>query len=226
MHWFAQTTAPWTLFGIIVVSALGALVMCLLVFRYGFPTDEPWSRDAVLITRVGHAFAGACFVISMLLVIVLIAPSLRPVPPPVSPTAAVAPSDLEHLRLKLAATEAQLAGTDGRLNAAAAEAEAERNRLADLESRLRAAERSLHRSTEDAARALAATKQFNARPPSPPPGRGCHVASARDGASDHDAGTRGRTGRWAARRWAATWRGGQGDRIARRTDPTSAESRS
>ena len=35
MHAFAHP-APWALLGIIVTSALGALVMCLLVLAYGF----------------------------------------------------------------------------------------------------------------------------------------------------------------------------------------------
>jgi hypothetical protein len=61
MQTFAQTLATWALPGIMLVSALGALVMCLLVFRYGLPASDPdapqtsGSPDAALITRAGPA---------------------------------------------------------------------------------------------------------------------------------------------------------------------------
>jgi hypothetical protein len=165
MDWFAQTTAPWALFGIILVSALGALTMCLLVFRYGLPHAEEdlaaSSRHTVLITRVGHALAGACFAIAILLAIV-VAASTRPMPVSVPPASSVELSDLEDLRVKVAATETQLTSAEARLSVTAAEAEAERSRVADLESRVRAAEGSLRRVTEDTARALATASRLSA----------------------------------------------------------------
>src|SRR5436190_23246572 len=49
----------------ILASALGALVMCLLVLRYGFmpilETNPARADRDLLVTRLGHAAAGVCF---------------------------------------------------------------------------------------------------------------------------------------------------------------------
>ena len=70
----------------ILASALGALVMCLLVLRYGFipiPETNPARADRdLLVTRLGHAFAGVCFAASAILAVVYIARA------PVQPVAA------------------------------------------------------------------------------------------------------------------------------------------
>ena len=63
MQWIAQ----FALAASIVASVMGALVMALLVFRYGFTIPAPSDVGAgptptdVLVTRVGHAIAGMCF---------------------------------------------------------------------------------------------------------------------------------------------------------------------
>jgi hypothetical protein len=70
---------------VIFTSAAGALVMCLLVFKYGFAPspDEPPSAAArrVLITRLGHALAGTCFATAAILGVVALA-ELSGVAPP------------------------------------------------------------------------------------------------------------------------------------------------
>lgn len=70
---------------VIFTSAAGALVMCLLVFKYGFTPspDEPPSAAArrVLITRLGHALAGTCFATVAILAVVALA-ELSGVAPP------------------------------------------------------------------------------------------------------------------------------------------------
>lgn len=80
---------------IIVLSALGALVMCLLVLRFGFPApgDEPAEQGPrrLLLTRLGHAFAAACFAVSAMLAVVVLAeraPARAAVAPPPDPLAA------------------------------------------------------------------------------------------------------------------------------------------
>src|SRR5919206_357754 len=72
----------------VLASALGALIMCLLVLRSGFSLDQDF-----LITRLGHAMAGVCFATTAILCAVLIATPAREsiVPPPAS-TPSPAPS--------------------------------------------------------------------------------------------------------------------------------------
>ncbi|HUF91450.1 MAG TPA: hypothetical protein VMR23_03680, partial [Candidatus Limnocylindria bacterium] len=70
---------------VIFTSAAGALVMCALVFKYGFTPspDELPSAAArrVLITRLGHALAGTCFATAAILAVVTLA-DLSGVAPP------------------------------------------------------------------------------------------------------------------------------------------------
>src|SRR5204863_425149 len=71
----------------ILASALGALVMCLLVLRYGFmpilETNPARADRDLLVTRLGHAAAGVCFATSAILAVVYIARA------PVQPAAAM-----------------------------------------------------------------------------------------------------------------------------------------
>src|SRR5689334_428718 len=64
----------------IAASAVGALVMCLLVARYGLVSASEEDRGrALLITRFGHALAGVCFAATGILAIVaLISPTREP----------------------------------------------------------------------------------------------------------------------------------------------------
>src|SRR5919109_220367 len=55
----------------IVASAVGALVMCLLVARYGLrPKSAQDDERGLLATRFGHALAGVCFAATGILAIV------------------------------------------------------------------------------------------------------------------------------------------------------------
>lgn len=68
----------------IFASALGALIMCLLVLRDGFSpiSSDPTRADHdVLITRLGDAVAGTCFATTAILATVLVART--PAAPPV-----------------------------------------------------------------------------------------------------------------------------------------------
>lgn len=84
----------------IVTSALGAFMLCLLVFRYGFaPPDEEAPDERYrrhLVTRLGHAAGAVCFAISAgLAAIVLGAPTHVESQAPV---ATVPPAELATLR--------------------------------------------------------------------------------------------------------------------------------
>lgn len=109
----------------IVASALGALVMCLLVARYGL--THSGGDDAgrgFLVTRFGHAFAGVCFAATGILSLVaLVAPTREP---RAAPTTIV---KVEPDR-----------GAEARLQALAAEVKAIATRLEKAEARMTQAE--------------------------------------------------------------------------------------
>jgi hypothetical protein len=66
-----QPVAQYLLTGSIVASALGGLVLCLVVVRYGFPVPEDETPDEaqrrLFLTRLGHAVAAFCFAVTALL---------------------------------------------------------------------------------------------------------------------------------------------------------------
>jgi len=148
MHSMSQYALAASIFA----SVTGALVMCVLVFRYGFtvpaPSDEAGSTPTdVLVTRVGHAVAGVCSAATAVLAIVglsLRSPERTPVPAPAvaaqaltppQPVAAVEPAapagegspwrlegEVEALELRLAEAESKLARLDGEIRAKTARA--------------------------------------------------------------------------------------------------------
>jgi len=68
MPQFAQVS----LAAALLLSALGAVIVCALVILYGFtgPEDEPPIRAAhrVMLTRIGHALATTCFAATAILI--------------------------------------------------------------------------------------------------------------------------------------------------------------
>jgi hypothetical protein len=59
--------AAWLLGGAIVASAVGALVVCVLVFKYEFSTEGGEAHDGSIrrsVSRLGHGVAAACFVLA------------------------------------------------------------------------------------------------------------------------------------------------------------------
>src|SRR5438876_1151646 len=65
----------------VLASVLGALIMCALVWKYGFPSSaEDFTERRLLITRVGHAIAGACFATTGVLAIVALSLGARAAP--------------------------------------------------------------------------------------------------------------------------------------------------
>ena len=63
--------AHYTLMGNVVACVLGALVLAIVAYRYGFssPLDEPSeiSVRRVVFSRLAHAVAAACFAIAAML---------------------------------------------------------------------------------------------------------------------------------------------------------------
>lgn len=100
---------------IIVVTTLGAIVMCALVLAYGFAQEteeEPEERlRRLFVTRLGHAFAAACFALAAVLGSVV----LLQRPPGTTATAPPAPrSDAEtaELRREVETLRARVAETE------------------------------------------------------------------------------------------------------------------
>jgi hypothetical protein len=91
MALFAQYALP----GIIVLSALGAIIMCLLVVRYGLVPDVDGDEDLEevehrqVVTRLGYAAAAACF--ACVAILAVIAMAARTAPPVSAGAQAAAP---------------------------------------------------------------------------------------------------------------------------------------
>jgi len=107
MHPIAHATIAAT----VITSALGAFVLCLLVFRYGFEPAEEESLEAkhrrYFVTRLGHAAGAVFFAITAGLAGIALglpAPKVAEAPRPADRVAFAPAQDLatlreEHLRL-------------------------------------------------------------------------------------------------------------------------------
>src|ERR1700704_5431804 len=65
-----QTFAQFALPGTILASAIGAVVLCVVLLLYGFksePDDERAPMRRLLLTRLGYALAAACFAVALML---------------------------------------------------------------------------------------------------------------------------------------------------------------
>jgi hypothetical protein len=164
----------------IFASALGALIMCLLVLRDGFSpiSHDPARADRdVLVTRLGHAVAGACFATTAILATVLVArtPAVRVV--------TAAPDQRVTERLTVLDRERQALGEQVTALGASVQAmreqvgtvgggvESMRARLDQTESRVAKAEAGLQRLSDEVAQAIARARQVErpvaARPAAP-----------------------------------------------------------
>ena len=112
--------ARYALPGIIVLTSVGAFLMCLLVIRYGFGGREMETDDdarGLVMIRAGHAVAGVCFAGAALLAVVALPALSRPPAPPAAkaappeptlPTAALDEQAQEIARLRDALHQTQL----------------------------------------------------------------------------------------------------------------------
>jgi hypothetical protein len=110
--------AHYTLMGNVVACVIGALVLAIVAYRYGFasPLDEPSkiSVRRVVFSRLAHAVAAACFAIAAMLGIMTlwIATSVpvRPASPPSG--ARTAEELLRDVDERLRATQRAMAEVD------------------------------------------------------------------------------------------------------------------
>ncbi len=117
-----QTFAHYALPAAIAASALGAIVLCLVLLLYGFATaadDEPrFPSRRLFVIRIGHALAATCFAaVVMLTVIAYLDERRAPVVPPLS--VAAAPGDGAALAARLSALEQQLGAIEQRASGTA-----------------------------------------------------------------------------------------------------------
>jgi len=158
----------------IAASAVGALVMCLLVARYGLVSASEEDRGrALLITRFGHALAGVCFAATGILAIVaLISPTREPrsAPPTVVKVEPdrVAEARLQALAADVKALMARLDQAEARMTMADTAA----RRLGDEVGSIDARSKQLERTVAALPRRVVASepppKETKAAPAPPP----------------------------------------------------------
>ena len=148
----------------IFASALGALIMCLLVMRAGFPSlsaDPARVDQDLLITRVGHAAAGVCFAITAIIATILIARMpVRPVVAASDPNVNARIAALDHERQALgdqvAALQATVRGLREQIGTLDGGAQTTHTRIEQTEARVAKTEERL--ANADAALARAQTE--------------------------------------------------------------------
>jgi hypothetical protein len=170
-------SAPATLAISAALSALGAVVLCLLIAFYGLtPASEPSPRRASrrrLITGIGHAVAATCFAATTILIAVVLVQPLRFAPAPPRDDARVPAlgarlagqeSRLTDYESRLAGQESQLTGHESRLAGQESRLTGHESKLAGQQSRLAEAEARLQ-AIDDAVRRTAARQVHPAEPP-------------------------------------------------------------
>jgi hypothetical protein len=114
----------------VALSAIGAVVLCMLVVAYGFtPAGEESPLAAsrrLLLTRIGHAVAAVCFTATAVLISVALAqPARLPVPEPLAdPRVPALDSRRLDVEAHLAKTQARIDELEDAARRAAAEARA------------------------------------------------------------------------------------------------------
>jgi len=170
--------------GIIVLTSVGAFLMCLLVIRYGFGSREIDVDDdearRLAMTRIGHAVAAVCFAGAALLAVVALAartPS-RPQPtaqaptPPAAtvPAAALDDQAREIARLRDALHQTQL-DMDEKLSAVESRVA---NLLSQVSAPTPAGEASSPGPGKRPAASTSSRGERSARPNAPAPGAAVH----------------------------------------------------
>jgi hypothetical protein len=118
-----QTFSQFALPGTILASALGAVVLCLVLLMWGFkaePDDERAPGPRLFLTRLGHAVAAACFALALMFSTVAFIEQRHAAAPP-------APDQLRRLDVRLNVLEQRLALNEPQpqVNVAAASPRAE-----------------------------------------------------------------------------------------------------
>ena len=111
MQTFAQLALP----GTILASALGAVVLCVVVLLYGFksePDDDAAPVRTLLFIRLGYALAAACFAVALMLSTMALLDQRRVAA--AAPTAP--PADVQRLAARINELEQRLAAAESRVS--------------------------------------------------------------------------------------------------------------
>jgi hypothetical protein len=115
-----QTFAQFALPGTILASAVGAVVLCVVLLLYGFksePDDEQAPVRRLMLTRLGYALAAACFAVALMLSTVAFLDQPRvaavaPIAPPTAPTT----DETQRLEARVNELEQRLAAAESRVS--------------------------------------------------------------------------------------------------------------
>jgi len=165
----------------VFASALGGLIMCLLVLRDVFwpaTADAPRTELDLQVTKVGHVIAAACFAMTAVLAIILVArtplraaqpmaqPHVSAPDPRIGERLAALERDRTALREQVTALGAtmqtlreQATATDGGVQALRARLDQAENRMAKAESGLSSADAGLKRLSDEIAQTNARARQ-------------------------------------------------------------------
>ena len=165
----------------IFASALGALVMCLLVLRHGFspvsPADPARADHDLLVTRLGHAAAGVCFATIAILATVLVARTpvqsvVTPPDPRLTERLATLDRERQALGEQVGTLGATVQALRDQIGAVGGNVQGVRARLDQTEGRVAGIEAGLKRLGDDVAqvslRARQAGRPVAARPVAAP----------------------------------------------------------
>jgi len=114
-----QTFAQFALPGTILASAVGAVVLCVVLLFYGFksePDDERAPMRRLVMIRLGYAVAAACFAVALMLstVAFLDQRQVAAAPPIAPPT-----DEVQRLEARVNELEWRLAAAESRVGDAA-----------------------------------------------------------------------------------------------------------
>jgi len=113
-----QTFAHYALPAAIAASALGAVVLCIVLMLYGFATaadDEPrFPSRRLFVIRIGHALAATCFAAVVMLTVIAFLDQRRAAVAPPPTVIAAAPRDDADLDARLSALEQRLGAIEQR----------------------------------------------------------------------------------------------------------------
>jgi hypothetical protein len=179
-------SAPVALAVSVVLSALGAVAVCLLVVLYGFtPASEMSARRAgrrQLVTGIGHAVAAFCFAATAILIALALLQPPRAAAPADTAVSALGAQLAKH-ESRLTGQESRLTGHDRRLGEQESRIKGHESRLLGQDSRLTQTETRLQAIDEAVRQASAREARGATEPPArraaTPPRQAVRPAAAR-----------------------------------------------
>ena len=127
-----QTFAEYALPATIVVSAIGATVLCVVLVFYGFRSEDgegPTPARRLFVMRLGHAIAAACFAAALMLGSVALIEQRR-VPALIAAALTAQPTEeMRRLEAQVTSLEKRLSATELRLGDAVQQLSAVQSRV-------------------------------------------------------------------------------------------------